>query len=780
MTEREKPEPVSGENNLVASPQYSTFVAKKVNHPNLLIIMDEFDQVTPCGTRLSAELRNLAKETVPDPILSKMIELLPNKISGMTKKAALTVVSSGENEITLGDYLNIVPKVEYEDKWVSGDIVNVYLGMLKDAHGTILPVDPLIASSLAEGQESHLSLEQMLKTTNDRNQLVGCKHLWPVIVNKNHWILIAVDFAIKIITVYDSMNFGEKYDQQVNNIHKFYQKWQKFPKRVVVVNEAREANEGKNCGIYILLQASIVCFQLEFLLYNDMRMRIAYELATGALLEGKPTQEQIEIYGLKLMEYDEIIAKAKNEEMQELLREKEKEAKLAQDDSNNRLTGIDFIRFSAATMELKSKCPLKIVQTYIRQVERILPALRKACQVPRPVNDDSVEIIDIPVSPASITSLSDQFIPSKRVKIEDPEAMSISNSIEAEQSMTIEEEKRLRIPAHVKTYFLSAAKSVPSQWRNTEVFRRKLKKEMMRMAKGMPIDTTPLLPIDMTVRRRSVFNAMKKEPYCLFDEREQYSWPRLNQKKAEVSRATYEEGLSGDEREPPTKGPPFDKRYKVQCRLCGHLSASEKDFQAHILAFAHDEIYQRANKITNRFHPRIDTTNLTVPRQWSALYGQESNVPKDAPADEGNDFLVKEESKRCDCDEDDKYFDFADESESPDEQSMMEDVDQQALSLALREEEETKEEVEEMRGRFAEWLLNESKQRNSMEIDNIPEDKLSQESITTETSVVTQPRVEEFELSTPVDTMTAEIRRIRKEALVRSAYPLRNRTKDTE
>lgn len=737
-----------------------------------LIMSDEYE-ITACGTRLTKELRNWATEEVANETYQFLIKIIPEKITGMTEEAANFIINSGSGGVTLHDLLNVMPKVNYGDKWLSGDVINLYLDMLVKKYGSILYVDSLEGTAISNGVANSKSLTEVLHTSNEYGEINSCRHMWPVLAEGNHWILIVVDFVTKIITIYDSRNFGEKYRKQAENIYRFYQKTNRFPQRILVVDEAREPNAGVNCGVYVLLQACILSFQLRHLSYEEMRIRLACELATGELMEYEPTDEQVDQLGNKLIEYDQVIAKAA---LKEKTAELEKKRALSAEKPKPKLSGLEFISLNQSAMDVKARWPQKEIQVFVRKVERVLPLLRTLCRG----EIEPEEEMSVCVSPEVVMSSEDNT-PAKRLKSDET---ATQDSVEViDEPLGMEKKSSSRIPSRVRNYFMAAVKSVPTRWRNTVAFRRKLAKEMKRMAEGKRPSTAPALPVDMNVRRRKIFNDMKREPYMLFGEKEQFSWPRMKDLKADISRATYEDGLSGDERVEETTGPPFDKRYKVQCRICGHLSASEKDFQAHIQAYAHDEIFQRPQKDTYQFHPRIDTVNLPVPRQWSALYGQQSRIPRDMTAEEMSDMMTAsypdekgaEQGNTSEFDDDQLFNEM--------EESMLEDTPFEVTRVALREEEETEEELNQATTSYAYYLLEVSKTKEKEEEESFEKEEeesvgLSQESIA-DTSAPVEKVKKMIEVESPLPTDSAE-KESRKTEILRSAYPLRSKTRNTE
>lgn len=682
---------------------------------------------TQDGTKLSSDLLSREMDITRDERLEELRERLPVEINdGEEIDETIKTMIHG-HEITVNDLMKLAPKIQYWSKWISGDILNTALEILEEKTGTFLWLDSYRASSVALGISREDPLEAMFRT-KEKRELIMKRQLWPVIVetNKshapNHWILVVCDWPGKSLHIYDSMNDAENYVEYATNIRNYYDKHH-GPSQLKIIpeNKAWEMNGGIECGVYVLQVAHELATGDEQGPYEDTRSKWFYELLVGEEWPNKSTAADVEKF---VKAFQRVIG---------LIPEKIKR----EEENTDRVNVFDEMRLRAMIVSVRASGNKPLVMKFADEVEKYLDKQtgnkkRKAsstrtvksfrsaspmsgCSTVEQKSETPVEMEEIIAEPDVFPVAADEDV--------GKEPFSIMPKDQAAWSMVSCDENELakvKITVEAEKWFRRATSRLPAKHRNDPVFQRKLRKEKRRMSRKIPIARHTIEPVNQEPRRRQIFKKLVKDGF--FQPTEKYTYDKIRSQRIYVTHASYEEGMSGDERceesEPIIE---TKKNQRVRCRLCARSFSSEKDGHNHLIAFSADTAFQQADKNTNRYHPRIDSGRLVKKAMLSVLYLQEAES-LEGEEDTGSKVKVEEkggeDTKNRDGEEDEenkkdshKDTELADWSDQ--ELTLLETLDDKAETEALRLQTESKEELQRA---FLNWSNYQSQLDASMDV----------------------------------------------------------------
>lgn len=685
------------------------------------------DITTADGTKLSEELLFQATGKTRDERLEELRDRLPIEVNdGDPIDESIKTAVYG-NDIAVNDLMKLAPKIQYWSKWISGDVLSLALGKLEERTGTFLWLDSYRATSIAMGIGRDDTLEAMFQV-KERRELIMKRHLWPVIVeteknySPNHWILMVVDWPGKVIQIYDSMNSAEKYEVYATNIRNYYEKHRgPLSLRVIPVNKANEINGGIECGIYVLQVANELATGEEQCSYEDTRTKWFFDMLTGEEWPAGATTATVDQF---MVEFQRVL---------KLLPAKEKPA----EDTTGQPNIFDVMRLRAMTASVRQSGAKPLIMKYADAVESFLDKYsvgrkRKAsstrtsksirsispmsgCSIGEVKGEPTMEVEEIVTEPDILPTLDE---PSTSV-----DQFNIMPKDRAAWSMVTYDEQelaRVNVTVDAEVWFRRATSRLPAKYRNDPIFQRKLRKEKRRMSRRLPIRQHTVEPVDQGPRRRQIFNKLVKDGF--FTPKEKYTYDKIRSQRVYVTHASYEEGMSGDERCEESEPIVETKRnQRVRCRLCARTFSSEKDGHNHLIAFSADTAFQQADKVTNRYHPRIDSGRIIKKAMLSVLYLQEAeSLEGEEDAGEKRktgDSRDKDAENRGESEDEDDRKDSQKDTELADwsdhELTLQETLDDQAETEALRVQTESKEELQRA---FLNWSNYQSQLDSTMDL----------------------------------------------------------------
>lgn len=727
------------------------------------------DITTPDGTKLSKELISHAMEIPRNEKLEELRDRLPVEVNdGETINESLMVKIYGQ-DVAVNDLMKLAPKIQYWSKWISGDILSIALEKLESRSGTFLWLDSYRATSVAMGVSRDDSLESIFRVT-ERRELIMKRQLWPVIVeteinySPNHWILMVIDWPGKVIQVYDSMNGAEKYKEYAENIRKYYEK-HRGPSnlRVVPMNCAREINGGIECGIYVLQVAEELATGDDPGSYEDTRTRWFFELLTG---EEWPAEADNSHLDNCMNAFQRVI---------DLLPRKVKEEAKATQNVNI----FDVMRLRAMIISVRQSGAKPLVMKFADDVESFLDKYTggrkrkastsrpsKAIRSASPMSGCSTSEVksEHPMEVEEIVAEPDIFTPAEEEVISE-EQLNVMPKDRAAWSMVSYDEKelaRVQVTVAAEAWFRRATGRLPVKYRNDAVFQRKLRKEKRRMSRPQPIRHHPVEPVDQGPRRKKIFEKLVKDGF--FGHKEAYSYDKIRSQRVYITHASYEEGMSGDER-CETSEPIIEtkKNQRVRCRLCARTFSSEKDGHNHLIAFSADTAFQQADKVTNRYHPRIDSGRIVKKAMLTVLYLQEAES-LEGEDDSGEKVKVREErgnnaENRGDEENDEEEHEHRDTELadwSDQELTLLEKLDDQIETEALRVHTESTEEIQRA---FLNWSNYQSQLDSTMdEMEGISQESCTSQLGETRVKRKKNERKEQVVYEEPTDEAVEENR----------------------
>ena len=268
-------------------------------------------------TVLSDQQKAIAKQLAENrnSIYKSMRSELPYKIPQLSQRSKQGDYLNKDFEITLEQWAEVAPKIEIEkanSKWVGDNVVSAYMKMLQNNGGKIWYVDSSLATTVIVHEDmgekkTKAPLAKFLGCDVNHPEFLSRKHYWPFITG-GHWVLIVVDLQSQVFAIYESQNRGNRYKSLIKILNRFYSRYHAYDTKEnieIVKNVAIEPNNSENCGVFVMMQAAVLCGKAKPMLYRDFRTRVAFELLSNTLLDKEPTQDTLEQFS-KLLRQNKI------------------------------------------------------------------------------------------------------------------------------------------------------------------------------------------------------------------------------------------------------------------------------------------------------------------------------------------------------------------------------------------------------------------------------------------------------------------------------------------
>lgn len=250
-----------------------------------------------------------------NPIYQEIRDALPTDIHliDWQDNIAKIPLSDAEDAFTLDDFLTMSPTTKYKSKCLTNDFIAKYLERLADSDSDLVYVNPLVASTVAAGEDpGGDSLAEILNYSSQQKLLQ--LHFWPFMINENHWLLITCDINNGTFVLYDSQNMSFERLEYAYNVIRFYKSRAGPFRDTVSWNTcATENNKSTECGVYTLMKILQFRSRLPRMRYEDVRTRITYEILTNKILEDSvhPPADAGKITLQKLQEVNQYLQSRK-------------------------------------------------------------------------------------------------------------------------------------------------------------------------------------------------------------------------------------------------------------------------------------------------------------------------------------------------------------------------------------------------------------------------------------------------------------------------------------
>lgn len=557
-------------------------------------------------------------------------------------------INASENNITVGQLMDVMPTIEQGDKWISDEIINHYFDMLAAQTNKVIPISSSLAEQISKGQQIITAFEQIMPIKMPIYQ--QRKHLWPVFVKKNHWILIVVDHA-KSLTIYDSRNEGSKYREVADRLIDYYAEHDDLFKDarervdVNVADVACESNNGRECGIFVMMRAAMVAEVGTLVTYKDFRTRLVLEIITGQLVDNHPDLQSVEKLEIALQKLSKDL-ESKMPQQSKILRMKHLATleKIAEGLEREKWP-MDWAKWSIQIREAcqcgyntlrghKTTPPTAAfvwagelhtgVSTSGSDTERQPEKLSKS-----PAKLDEAEKIVVNVSPNAhvVEEGDDDSVEDARKRLD--EILSDKELI----NQILSEDP-------VNRYYKKVKSETPAALFATKSFRRIMTREMIKIAKRKPLSNIMAqAPTKEELRDAKKTSFKKLISYGKIPKGTSYKNTLIDaDMKQFLAVEGYETGMSGDERAEPVFGPPLTKETKehpirCQCRICERTFSSVYNAVNHVLVHCYPAHFQKRD-VFNKTHAPVNLKALGSKPPVAALYVQ--HAPKKEPRNRYN------------------------------------------------------------------------------------------------------------------------------------------------
>lgn len=578
-------------------------------------------------------------------------EMLPIKIHDVSTIRGHVIVSSPVEKITMDDLVKLMPTTDnYSDNSISSDFIDWQLNLVKEANGSTLPVKSRVAALVINNDyPAGATLQSVLDTQDSNNEIKCNPHLWPINVEQ-HWVMVVVNYAQKLFSVYDANNKPQLYMTAARTIARWYASADpKFRTNqacfVPMAHAACEKNDGSNCGVFLLMKAAELAGCVQEMSYEDYRTHLTAEVLLMRALSPKPSRSDIPLIRRRLQKLERELI----DEFPPRKLFSRREIERIGTQAERAKKGKEYADFETLVQMVEDKLP-KILRLY--DTLKIEKAYESYLIFNKPLEADEGESksnqtmgaqikkkTKRPIEPAQETAsgTKNQPMRKKRRLKKGPASQSDGSSVNDDSSdeeapepqepfgkrkqewADNENNKNQTFPPWVNDYFKGAVEELSDDEKESQPFQAALRREKRKMVAGLKPKLEIVARPDFENERREVFKRLQKQGEIPSDAKYAYRLITKQQKRY-MSWETYEEGMSGDERWTPTSGGPFTEKEEIQCAKCGHMSSSKKTFIDHICTFAVDYHFQQLDAM-NQYHPRVDTENLTQP-MLIALYGQ--------------------------------------------------------------------------------------------------------------------------------------------------------------
>lgn len=591
-------------------------------------------------THLAEQHHIMFRKLPTDPVYDAIRRELPEKVLFEEQVTNITIPQMA-NQVTVGQFIELIPTVKKGAKWLSNDLLDYYLDLLKSEYKSVLPVVAAIALSVAHGEWPQRRFSTTIGAEVTDEAFHKRRHLWPVLVNSNHWILITVDWSIKRFSIYDSQNFGNRYEKAARYIRDFYAaNIPSFQTSIAesiisVENVAYESNAAKECGVFVAMRSAMIAGSVLPLKYIDYRTKMAFELLTGHLTPGHPPREMVHLIHEKLAAINTSVC---------ALIPRNPKPFSAQDCTKLLEIAESMQEFHFPQIR---KMALKIVTIARRAAEtfeadtglhageetanQIFKFKRRVSKEKSgrstPMDTDSHA-----TTSETRTVLDPDWVEERRspvvrditVNLDPIDVMDDEEPEDDTRAERLELVRLLDNETAAKYYHKVRSELDDEDWEDEGLqilLRRELRKIVTnKRHQFTTVKPQPTKPTLMKMFRR--LQEMGEIPAG-----EEYSFSKMTSAmKRRLAFETYEDGMSGDERSEFIDGPPLVSEDKenptpAQCRACDTVCTSTYNTVNHVLFHAVDACFQRRD-VFNRTHARVNLRALKNRRMVSALYVQ--------------------------------------------------------------------------------------------------------------------------------------------------------------
>lgn len=628
---------------------------------------------------------------------------IPTDIDRYAERKQITIHSG--SEVRLRHLFNVSP-VGPEEKWLPDAVINTYLEQLADKYQSVLPISTFDCENILKCKD--IGFERTLKGKKyDANARRVRLHLWPAIINNNHWVLITFEWRTRRLTIYDSKNMAERYWADAEKIKEFYERHAKL-ERITIhpENEAVENNDGKHCGVFVLMKAAIFACDTPMLQYIDFRTKIVYELLTKEFIDGVPTKietEKFTVAAKKLIERLDIKSPVPKEKLSTKHAERLFEIADLMKQLNlgdpraaewpNELTKVARLIQNEAN-EKKPESAKQLTPSGKTKAPAGKPSPPTGQSSSTTGQGDSKtgqsgKTSPIPSTSRGLTSSSQLKATKRSTRVESDSSLSWDSADESallakSSSLRKSKPKRKRIsssssrspsiteyfdpsakgpflesfPPEVEKRFKGVEKMIGSEAFRDPRFQAILRREKRKLVNRKPLSYARKTKMTKEERKREkeVLWQMAKEK-GIVKSKDPYVHGCFSDKvKQELAMLTYKTGMSDEERAEPTEGPLFSDKEELQCTMCGQiLRGGWRNAASHLVLMSVDRCFQKHDTLGG-LHPRANLRRLDRD-SLAALYLQKkpASIPpqkydyskkKADDSEDEKDKEAKEEEKK--------------------------------------------------------------------------------------------------------------------------------------